>query len=114
MRDQYMRHGQGFLLVYSITSRNSFNDILRFREQVLRVKDAAKVPMILIGNKCDLQGDREVSTSEGMDLAKSFDCPFLESSAFLRINVDECFFDLVREIRKAQNPDPKKRKEKKA
>lgn len=46
MRDQYMRTGQGFLCVYSITSRSSFDEIASFREQILRVKDKDKVPMI--------------------------------------------------------------------
>ena len=43
MRDQYMRTGQGFLCVYSITSKGSFEEIASFREQILRVKDADKV-----------------------------------------------------------------------
>ena len=70
MRDQYMRTGQGFMLVYAITSRSSFDEIASFREQILRVKDKDKVPMTLIGNKCDLETERQVTTSEGQDLAK--------------------------------------------
>lgn len=48
MRDQYMRTGQGFILVFAITSRSSFDEIASFREQILRVKDKDKVPMILV------------------------------------------------------------------
>jgi small GTP-binding protein len=81
MRDQYMRTGQGFLCVYAITSRSSFDEISSFREQILRVKDADKVPMVVVGNKCDLESERQVSKAEGQDLAKSFGCPFLETSA---------------------------------
>jgi GTPase KRas protein len=84
MRDQYIRSGQGFLCVYSITSRSSFEAITNFREQILRVKDEESYPMVIVGNKCDLQKDREVSTSEGRELAKSFDAPFVETSAKLR------------------------------
>jgi GTPase KRas protein len=101
MRDQYMRTGQGFMLVYAITSRSSFDEIASFREQILRVKDKDKVPMVLIGNKCDLETERQVTTGEGQDLSKSFGCPFYESSAKTRINVEESFYELVREIRKA-------------
>ena len=54
MRDQYMRTGEGFLCVYAITSRSSFDEISAFREQILRVKDEDHVPMVLVGNKCDL------------------------------------------------------------
>ena len=60
MRDQYMRSGQGFLCVYSITNRGSFDEIATFREQILRVKDADRVPMVLVGNKSDLDSERQV------------------------------------------------------
>ena len=100
MRDQYMRTGQGFLLVYAITSRGSFDEIVAFKEQILRVKDKDKVPMILVGNKSDLEPERQVTTGEGQDLARTFTAPFMESSAKTRVNVEEAFFELVREIRK--------------
>jgi GTPase KRas protein len=104
MRDQYMRTGQGFVLVYSITSRNSFDEIASFKDQILRVKDADKVPMVLCGNKCDLESERQVTTAEGTDLAKSFgQSPFYETSAKQRINVEESFYQLVREIKKIQS-----------
>jgi len=109
MRDQYMRTGQGFLCVYAITSRTSFDEVSAFREQILRVKDADKVPLVICGNKCDLETERQVSKTEGQDLAKSFDCPFLETSAKARINVEEGFFALVREIRKQNNTSVNKR-----
>lgn len=116
MRDQYMRTGQGFLCVYAITSRSSFDEITSFREQILRVKDEESVPMVLVGNKSDLENERVVATSEGGDLAKSFGCPFLETSAKTRVNVEESFYQLVREIRNMRKKesdapvDKKKRK----
>jgi len=100
MRDQYMRTGQGFIMVFSITSRSSFDEINSFRDQILRVKDKDRVPMVLVGNKCDLESERQVTTSEGQALARTFSCPFLESSAKSRINVEDAFFAVVREIRK--------------
>jgi GTPase KRas len=105
MRDQYMRSGEGFLCVYAITSRSSFEEIDAFREQILRVKDEDHVPMVLCGNKCDLIDDRQVSTNEGADKAKSFSCPFHEASARTRIHVEESFYELVREIRKYNGND---------
>jgi GTPase KRas protein len=100
MREQYMRTGEGFLLVYSITSRQSFEEITTFQQQILRVKDKDYFPMVVVGNKCDLEGEREVSRQEGEALAKSFGCKFIETSAKSRINVDKAFFDIVREIRR--------------
>jgi len=114
MRDQYMRTGQGFLCVYAITSRTSFEEVSSFREQILRVKDADKVPLVICGNKCDLEAERQVSKNEGQELAKSFESPFMETSAKARINVEESFFQLVREIRNqsggGKNKDLKKPK----
>lgn len=60
-----MRTGEGFLLVYSITSRQSFEEITTFQQQILRVKDKDYFPMVVVGNKCDLEGEREV-TRQGM------------------------------------------------
>jgi GTPase SAR1 family protein len=60
MREQYMRTGEGFLLVYSITSRSSFEEINGFHQQILRVKDADSFPIVIIGNKCDLEFQRQV------------------------------------------------------
>ncbi|POS87376.1 ras family protein [Erysiphe pulchra] len=100
MREQYMRTGEGFLLVYSITSRQSFDEILVFQQQILRVKDKDYFPIIVVGNKCDLENDRQVSEAEGEALSRSFGCKFIETSAKSRINVDNAFYDLVREIRR--------------
>ena len=40
MRDQYMRHGQAFVLIYDITARTTFDEVVKFRDQILRAKDA--------------------------------------------------------------------------
>jgi len=100
MREQYMRSGEGFLLVYSITSRNSFEEISTFYQQILRVKDKDFFPILLVANKCDLEVERQVSTHEGRELAKQFNSRLIETSAKQRINVDESFYNLVREIRR--------------
>lgn len=65
MREQYMRTGEGFLLVYSITSQQSFDEIQTFQQQILRVKDKDYFPIIVVGNKCDLEAERQVSTEGG-------------------------------------------------
>lgn len=100
MREQYMRTGEGFLLVYSIDSKQSFEEIRTFQQQILRVKDKDFFPIIIVGNKCDLEQDRVVSKEDGQRLADSFGCKFMETSAKQRINVEQSFHELVREIRK--------------
>ena len=54
--------------------------------------------MILVGNKCDLEDERVVGKDQGATAAKKFQCVFLESSAKAKINVNEIFYDLVRQI----------------
>lgn len=99
MREQYMRTGEGFLLVYSVTSRTSFDELMTYYQQILRVKDADYVPVFVVGNKSDLEDERQVSYEEGVNLAKQFNAPFLETSAKQAINVEESFFGLVRLVR---------------
>lgn len=99
MREQYMRTGEGFLLVYSITSRSSFEEIRTFHQQILRVKDRDRFPVVLVGNKCDLENERVVGYHEGEEMARQFGCKFWETSARNKIHVEESYYSLVREIR---------------
>jgi len=104
MRDLYMKNGQGFALVYSITAQSTFNDLMDLRDQILRVKDSDDVPMILVGNKCDLESERVVGKDQGQNLARQFNCAFLETSAKAKVNVNEIFYDLVRQINRTCPP----------
>ncbi|EJW86125.1 hypothetical protein WUBG_02965 [Wuchereria bancrofti] len=108
MRDLYMKNGQGFILVYSITAQTTFSDLTDLREQILRVKDTEEVPMILVGNKCDLEDERVVGKDQGSNLARSFNSAFLETSAKAKINVNEVFYDLVRQINR-RHPEVNRR-----
>lgn len=129
LRDQWIRDGEGFILVYSITSRNSYDRIRKFFNQVQRVKEShhpasptghsylqqaqmyappaytGPVPVMLVGNKSDKHHEREVSSQEGLALAKELGCEFVEASAKNCVNVEKAFFDVVRALRKQrQNP----------
>ncbi|KAF4104744.1 hypothetical protein G5714_014075 [Onychostoma macrolepis] len=68
MRDLYIKNGQGFILVYSLVNQQSFQDIRPMRDQIVRVKRFEKVPLILVGNKVDLESEREVAGSDGHEL----------------------------------------------
>ncbi|OCK75094.1 putative ras-like protein, partial [Lepidopterella palustris CBS 459.81] len=100
MREQYMRTCEGMILTYSVTSRESFEEMTTFQQQLLRVKDMDQFPMLVMANKADLESQRVVSILEGMDLARRFGCSFIEVSAKAGSNIRNAFFDLVREIRK--------------
>ncbi|KAG9254549.1 ras family-domain-containing protein [Emericellopsis atlantica] len=120
LRDQWIRDGEGFVLVYSISSRSSFGRIKRFHHQIQRVKESvasspsypgsplavaapgsgAPPPIMLVGNKSDRVTEREVSTQEGHALARELGCEFVEASAKNCINVEKAFYDVVRIIRR--------------
>ncbi|CAM4920913.1 unnamed protein product [Rotaria socialis] len=98
MRDQYVRVGEGFLLVFSLTDRRSLDECYKLHRDILRIKDTDNVPMLLIGNKLDI-------CQTGMDAharaaAASMRIPYFETSARTRHNIDEIFIELVRLIRR--------------
>ncbi|KAM9965776.1 hypothetical protein ACTFIR_005950 [Dictyostelium discoideum] len=96
MRDQYVRTGDCFMIVFSIDSRTSFEEVSQLKEHIERVKDRDDVPIIIVGNKVDLESRRQVSRIEADRLARSLRVPYIETSAKTRINIEEAFFTLVR------------------
>lgn len=99
MRELYIKNGQGFILVYSVTDRQSLQELLAIREQILRIKDSSSVPMVLVGNKCDLTDERELTPEDGIDVSRRWNkVPFYETSALYRMNVEDAFVDVVRQI----------------
>lgn len=106
MRDLYIKNGQGFVVVYSLTNHQTFQDIKTMKELITRVKGSERVPILLVGNKVDLEHQREVPTLEGRTLAQFWGCPFVEASAKNRTNVNEVFAEIVREM----NFSPEKEK----
>jgi small GTP-binding protein len=113
MRDLYIKNGRGFLVVFSLTSWQSFLDVRTIREQILRVKGTDNVPICLIGNKCDASSHRQVTPEDALALAQSWSCPYIETSARLPINVNDTFAEIVREINsKMKTKKMKKKKDK--
>lgn len=99
MRELYMKQGQGFMLVFSITNINSFYELSELRDQIVRIKDDNDVPLVVVGNKCDMEEDRVIPRARGFDIAKSWgNKPYFETSARRRVNVDETFVNLCRQI----------------
>ena len=98
MLDTWISFGEGFVLVYSIDQKDSF-DVLKDRYQrIKRNKDEDKVPVIIVGNKCDLEDKRKVSQEEAQNYAKSEKIQWIEASALKNINVKEVFTAVASEI----------------
>uniref|UniRef100_A0A8C7HQX8 Muscle RAS onco homolog n=1 Tax=Oncorhynchus kisutch TaxID=8019 RepID=A0A8C7HQX8_ONCKI len=69
MREQYMRTGDGFLIVFSVTDKASFEHVDRFHQLILRVKDREAFPMVLVANKVDLVHLRKITSDQGQEMA---------------------------------------------
>ncbi|KAF4547388.1 Ras-like protein 10 [Elsinoe fawcettii] len=99
MREIYMKSGQGFLLVFSITSKSSLDELDELRNQLVNLKDDQHVPIVLVGNKSDLEDARQVSRARAFATSQSWgNTPYYETSARRRANVNEVFIDVCRQI----------------
>ena len=96
--DTWISFGEGFLLVFAINDKDSFDLIPKRRERIIKGKHGQNVPMILVGNKVDLADNREVSTEEAKKLAESWGIEYIETSAKTNINCNKAFEKLIVQI----------------
>lgn len=108
LSDHFIREGDGFLLVYSIYDRISFTHIAKYRYQIIKIKgrDCDELPVVLVAH--DFSGgiknpNRQISTEEGSNLAKTIGCKFVEASAETGNGVEDAFYGVVRTIRTQQS-----------
>ncbi|EAY19156.1 small GTP-binding protein, putative [Trichomonas vaginalis G3] len=106
MRTSYMRQGKGFILVYAIDDRASFEEIESLHRELVRTKSTSNIPCVICGNKCDLEERRIISRAEGEELAAKLKCKFYETSALTNTNIHETFLTLVKEIMAENKPAP--------
>jgi len=106
LRDQYARVCDGFLVVYDVTRRSTFDKLDELLTGYSSAKQMKKneLPVVICGNKCDCSDDeRQVQKSEGQAFADSYGFPFIETSAKEGINVEEAFSLVVRTYRPNDN-----------
>jgi small GTP-binding protein len=111
MRDLYLKEGEGFVLVFSVDSRCSFEKIKEIRDQIIRVKDCNSFPFVIVGNKCDLP-NRTVSKDEASKLAVEWGVSYYDVSAKTCTNIHESFTDLMRKIIYSKPTTTKQKKNK--
>ncbi|XP_076463933.1 LOW QUALITY PROTEIN: circularly permutated Ras protein 1-like [Babylonia areolata] len=98
MREMYTRQGDGFIIIYSVTDVNSFQEAEAMYSWLKRFKDQGSLHAALCGNKTDLAADRKVSSEDGKKLAESLGVPFFETSAKTGDKVTQVFHGLLRTI----------------
>ena len=93
----YYKGAKGALVVYDITSKNSFNNLDKWMTEI-KDKTSKDIRLMIIGNKIDLKQFREVTSEEAVVKAKEFGIPLMETSAFDATNVKKAFNALLIEI----------------
>lgn len=94
----YYRGGQGAILVYDVTSRESFQKIEDWITELETYSTNPDIKKILVGNKCDMEGERMVSRDEGKNFARRHQMMFIEASAKTKEGVQTAFEELVEKI----------------
>ena len=93
----YFKGSNGCFIVYDITNEASFNNIENWYEQIQK-ETSKDIPILLVGNKCDLEDERKVPIEKGKEKAQNLNCAFFETSALKKINIDKIFEELVNNI----------------
>ena len=105
MLDTWINSADGFILVYSIDNKESFESTKTRYDRIIKLKEGQKVSIVVVGNKCDLADKRKVSR-EGVDsYCKSHHINFLEASALNTINVKETFLLAARGLLQINFPE---------
>jgi len=112
MRDMYIQKGDGFVMVYSVSSAQSIDRVEELYKQISRLNEDKNYFVVLAGNKCDLPKDSHViSPAKGKELAGKLGCHFYSTSAKLNKNVSELFEDVAKQVVNGRKGDePKKSK----
>ncbi|KAL1561186.1 Ras-related protein rabc1 [Salvia divinorum] len=99
LTSSYYRGAQGIIMVYDVTRRDTFTNLSDIWAKEIDLystnQDCIKM---LVGNKVDKESERVVSKKEGIDFAREYGCLFIECSAKTRVNVEQCFEELVLKI----------------
>ncbi|KAD4386300.1 hypothetical protein R6Q59_009552 [Mikania micrantha] len=99
LTSSYYRGAQGVIMVYDVTRRETFTNLSDVWAKEIDMhstnQDCIKM---LVGNKVDKETDRVVTKKEGVEFAREYGCLFIECSAKTRVNVEQCFEELVLKI----------------
>jgi len=105
MLDTWINSSDGFLLVYSIDNKESFESTKKRYERILKLKGDQKVAIVVAGNKCDLEESRKVSKEEAENFCLSNKITFMETSALKVINVKEAFLSCAKGLLQINFPE---------
>ena len=93
----YYKGAKGAFIVYDITRKETFDDVDKWRNELISSCNQ-EITVMLIGNKCDLEDQREISKEQGEEKARSMNASFFETSALSKVNIDDIFNEIVNNI----------------
>ena len=93
-----VKNSNGIFLFFDITHRQSFDDLNKWIDRIKECRDISQHPIIIIGNKVDLEDKREVSTEEAQKFADDYGLPYFETSALTGKGVKEAFSTLIQKV----------------
>ena len=106
MSVQVIKNSDAVMLVYAINDINSFKALDQWLSKLNETTDITKKPIIIVGNKCDVEdGERQVTVEEGQNYADSKGYHFYETSAKTGQNIKEAFDDIFEQLYKAFEPE---------
>ena len=109
MLDMWVNFADGILLVFAVNERESLEIAKNKRERILKSKGALnKMPIVLVGNKQDLENERQVTSTEAITLANTWGIKYIETSAKTNFNCTEAFTLLAEEIINERDNSSKK------
>lgn len=96
MSELYYKHAEGFIAIFDLTKSASIDNLIFEIEFLLGCRNTFKIPLIILGSKSDLLDKRQVSYSDGENVAKRFNAQYFEMSSKNKINIFEPVNELVR------------------
>lgn len=106
LSEVYIKSGDGFIVVFSLTHEASLREVDDIRQQIYRIKgEDARTPIVVVGTKMDLANEREVTRAKIRELASLWGLPFYETSAKKNWHVSTVFEDLLHQMRKRYRDD---------
>ncbi len=97
LRKLYLEGSQGALIVFDVTAQSSFDSLDEWIKSLIEIRGDS-VPMIIIGNKIDLEGQRVISQAQAVEFSKKFNSKYIETSAATGEKVEDAFKDLIMQI----------------
>ena len=95
----YYKGAKGAFIVYDITRKESFDNVTKWAEQLKSAADK-NLTIIIVGNKVDLEDQRQIKTEEGQNKANELESAFIETSASSGTNIDKAFEMMINEVYK--------------